>query len=89
MKREHRYFVLKLTDADRWLTATERLILAAIGEKVEAHRCNTGKAPLECVVVERDWPEYEPTWKAIEARVDAQPNAPAQAPAKAAHDAGN
>lgn len=28
-----------------------------------------GKKPLECVVVEKDWPEYEPTWKAIEARV--------------------
>jgi hypothetical protein len=27
-----------------------------------------------CVVVESDWPEYEPTWKVIEARVmGAQP----------------
>jgi hypothetical protein len=25
--------------------------------------------------VEHDWPEYEPTWQAIEARMDAVPNA--------------
>lgn len=30
---------------------------------------------MECVIVESDWPEYEPTWKAIEARVTgAQPS---------------
>lgn len=29
---------------------------------------------MDCVVVESDWPEYEPTWRAIEARVTgAQP----------------
>ena len=27
-----------------------------------------GRPPLGCVVVESDWPEYEPTWRAIEAR---------------------
>jgi len=25
---------------------------------------------MKCVVVEHDWPEYEPTWAAIAARVD-------------------
>jgi len=75
MKREHRYFVLKLKDADKWLTATERLILAAIGEKIESHRHNAGKLPLNCVVVEHDWPEYWPTWQAIERRMDEPSNA--------------
>ena len=36
--------------------------------KIEMARVHEGKAPLDAVVVESDWPEYEPTWKAIEAR---------------------
>ena len=35
-----------------------------------------GKEPLDCVVVESDWPEYEPTWRAIEARVTGTQNVP-------------
>jgi hypothetical protein len=31
---------------------------------------------LDCVVVESDWPEYEPTWKAIEARFPGAQPAP-------------
>ena len=74
MEREDRYLVVKHKDAALYLTATERLILIAIAEKVESHRINRGKAPMQCVVVEHDWPEYEPTWAAIEKRVDETPN---------------
>ena len=34
-------------------------------------RALAGKPALHCVVVEKDWPEYEPTWVDIEARVSA------------------
>jgi len=66
--RELRYEVIKLKDAKAYLTEAEIDTLARIGEKVSAGRARDGKAPLSCVVVESDWPEYEPTWSAIEAR---------------------
>lgn len=69
MKREHRYMVLKLTDVRASLTQDERQQLDALADKVAGYRARVGRAPLECVVVESDWPEYEPVWKAIRNRV--------------------
>lgn len=42
--------------------------LENICEAVNSHRSSRGKQVLECVVVESDWPEYEPTWLAVEKR---------------------
>jgi hypothetical protein len=68
-KREFRYAVIKRKDADAALTPEERDQLSDLLWKVACWRERNGKPPLECVVVEHDWPEYEPTWKAIEARM--------------------
>lgn len=68
-KREHRYTVVKNTDALAALTDTEITILHILAAKVGNFREASGKEPLECVVVEHDWPEYEPTWGAIKARI--------------------
>lgn len=69
--REERYIVFKVSDLGNSLKGDEIRRLAR--EYAEQRRLK-GKEPLECVVVEKDWPEYEPTWKAIEARVTgAQP----------------
>lgn len=70
MKRERRYLVIKYKDAVAALSGSERGLLADLTDKVYAHRTFQGKASLECVVVESDWPEYEPTWAAIEKRMD-------------------
>jgi hypothetical protein len=71
MKREPRYIVLKLTDmVAAELTDTERDQFNEVCDKVNRTRHSRMKPPLECVVVEKDWPEYEPTWAAIAARVD-------------------
>ena len=67
--REARYAVLKSADVMQCLTVSELIELRRIQAKVGEHRTGIGKPPLDCVVVEADWPEYEPTWKAIEARV--------------------
>ena len=72
-KREFRYLVLKFKDANEHLSETEKRQLALLAGKVDAGRAEAGKMPLECVVVESDWPEYEPTWAAIEARMMPQP----------------
>lgn len=66
---EARYVVLKNADIMQCLTINELIELRRIQAKVEEHRAEIGKPPLDCVVVESDWPEYEPTWRAIEARV--------------------
>jgi hypothetical protein len=67
-KREARYVVLKNADIMQCLTVNELIELRRIQAKAVAHRAKLGKPWLDCVVVESDWPEYEPTWRAIEAR---------------------
>lgn len=68
--REDRYLVLKRRDIRNSLTDLEYQILCEITLKVEHYREKfRQKQPLQCVVVEHDWPEYEPTWQAIEDRM--------------------
>lgn len=68
-KREGRYLVFKLSDVEEHFTPSERQQLARLAKVQRVGRSESGKPLLECVVVEADWPEYEPTWRAIEARV--------------------
>ncbi len=74
--REARYVVLKSADVMQCLAVSELIELRRIQAKVEEHRAEIGKPPLDCVVVESDWPEYEPTWNAIEARMTGAQPAP-------------
>jgi len=71
--RERRYLVVKIKDANKYLTPAERDTLERIAAKCALGRIDDGKRALECVCVESDWPEYSPTWAAIEARVTAKP----------------
>lgn len=68
-KRELRYYVAKVADVERFLSPEDRAALGRILGRLDMKRHMAGKPPLECVVVESDWPEYEPTWDAIAARV--------------------
>lgn len=68
-KREERYLIFKLSDVEDHFTPSERQQLARLAEVQRVGRSESGKPLLECVVVEADWPEYEPTWNAIETRV--------------------
>ena len=68
-EREKRYLVFKLSDVEEHFTPGEKQQLARLAEVQRVGRSESGKPLLECVVVESDWPEYEPTWKAIETRV--------------------
>lgn len=69
MKREVRYAVIKYTDMGS-LPPEDHQVLINLLAKVEQSRVDADKVPLECVVVEKDWPEYYPTLKAIKDRVD-------------------
>ena len=65
-KREQGYIVLKITDIHAaCLTYKEVVDLNAVCEKISQARIEHAKGLLECVVVEKDWPEYDPTWAAI------------------------
>lgn len=70
-KREARYVVLKISDIEKHLSEEGQRSLDAICSVIAAGRVADGKPLLEAVVVEQDWPEYEPTWAAIKARCDA------------------
>jgi hypothetical protein len=70
-EREFRYLVMKFKDVNKYLTDSEKEILLTLTKRVAEGRCDDGKMPLDCVVVESDWPEYEPTWAAIEQRMKA------------------
>ena len=74
--REDRYIVFKLSDVERYLTDADRAYLAMIKNEIDAGRDCANKPPFKGLIVESDWPEYEPTWKAIEARVTGAQPAP-------------
>ena len=65
-----RYVVLKQNDIEAALTPKERNRLHQLCKKVADKRKEAGKPVFKCVVVEEDWPEYEPTWQAIQERCE-------------------
>lgn len=68
-QRETRYVVLKLKDVEHYVTPEGQRDLDLICAAVNAGRAMEERGRLGCVVVERDWPEFEPTWAAIESRM--------------------
>lgn len=75
MKRENRYFVLKVSDiesaCEAGLISHGALdVLEHVALAVKDVRQQRGKDELSCVVVESDWPEHEAVWGMIEARVE-------------------
>lgn len=69
-RREQRYVVLKITDIYQALTSDEIDLLIKLSSLITNRRKRAGKLPLQTVVVEQDWPEYEPVWKMLEERVN-------------------
>lgn len=66
-EREDRYIVIKISHlhcADALINVARELTLRNFLDAQEI-------IPVEAVVVEADWPEYEPVWKMIEARCGA------------------
>ena len=71
-KREPRYIVFKIKDLEAYCNTEAMVALQRIGDRIAEGRRDHGKAPFNAVVVEQDWPEFEPTWAAIEARMKQQ-----------------
>lgn len=68
-KREWRYVVFKMKDLHKYCTPSQLSWINDIGDCIASGRYADGKPPFNAVVVEEDWPEFEPTWAAIEARM--------------------
>lgn len=67
--RENRYLIAKGTDMCG-LSSVEIEWLEYLSKRLAQLREFRGAKPLQCVVVESDWPEYETVWKMIEDRVN-------------------
>jgi len=68
-QRENRYVVFKCSDMRKYLSQSERRQVEGLALHICLSREGDSKHPLNCLVVESDWPEFEPTWGAIAARV--------------------
>ena len=79
MEREHRYYVAKIKDVEKYLSDEHQLQFDRLLTKIRIGRLNDGKADVQTVCVDSDWPEYETVWRMIEARVDGKAS-PASAP---------
>ncbi|AZC19584.1 hypothetical protein [Pseudomonas sp. CMR5c] len=67
-KREDRYFVIKRSDLDK-LSPLDRDVVKSNLEHIAAILFGWNVPDREYLVIESDWPEYEPAWAAIKARV--------------------
>lgn len=67
--KEPRYVVFKLKDIAAYLDDDDSRAIARIGGDIAMARRHDGKPPFNAVVVEQDWPEFEPVWAMIEARM--------------------
>jgi hypothetical protein len=75
-EREVRYYVFKISDMRKYLSAEKQEIINSIAAKITAGRAVDGKDALQAVVVEHDWPEYEQVWGMIEDRMGEVQDAP-------------
>ncbi|MCS3467142.1 hypothetical protein M2401_000863 [Pseudomonas sp. JUb42] len=69
-KREDRYIVIKRNDLKK-VPVAYRAHLVDPMFALLAHL-----PPRKCLVIESDWPEFEPAWAMIEARMNGQPPTP-------------
>lgn len=72
VKFENRYVVLKRADLNEFCSDRERSTLEAFDMKIRKRRCEAGRGRLQCVVIESDWPEFEPTVKRLWSRIVAE-----------------
>ncbi|MDF3932773.1 hypothetical protein [Pseudomonas citronellolis] len=74
-QREDRYIVIKRKDIESILYSDRpdpESACAVVDLKIALEKLTPSLPPREYVVIESDWPEYEPTWRAIEARLSGQ-----------------
>ena len=71
-KLEERYIVLKIKDVLDHLPAEDIHRLRAMSRKIDRSRVNEGRKPFTCLVLETDWPEFEPALNLLKARIEGE-----------------
>lgn len=70
MELEQRYIVLKEKDVKKYLDNNQKDDLVNICAEIIVKREAVNRGRLECIVIEKDWPEYETVLKLLSDRVD-------------------
>jgi len=73
-KLENRYMIIKRADAKKYLSSEEIEELSFIEANICAARMLDERPPLDALVIEKDWPEYETALKLLSDRVDGTEN---------------
>ncbi|MFO3723975.1 hypothetical protein [Pseudomonas sp. HLMP] len=71
-QREDRYIVIKRSDLTKLSPIDRDLVLSSL-EHVDSIMATWDCPARQFLVIESDWPEYEPAWEAIQARVTGKP----------------
>ena len=69
-KLENRYLVLKRSDVEEYLNEGEKVTLSVLCERVSDGRRNEGRPSIDALVIESDWPEFNPALEMLLNRVD-------------------
>lgn len=72
MELEQRYIVIKYKDINRYLMSIQIASLFDWCNRITKGRVCEGKKEIDCIVIEKDWPEYEPVLAMLSARVDSE-----------------
>lgn len=67
---EDRYLVAKITDCENTLSDIEFSWLLELLSKIHQRRLEENRGKLQCLVIECDWPEYEPAVEMLRERVN-------------------
>ena len=67
---ENRYIVIKRADAKKYLSRDHHEELSLIEANICADRMLDERPPLDALVIEKDWPEYETVLQLLSDRIE-------------------
>lgn len=70
MELENRYRVIKIGDADKYLSAADYCVLQSFLEQISDARKADGKDDLSGIFIEQDWPEYHEARQSLIDRIE-------------------
>jgi hypothetical protein len=77
MQLENRYLVLKRKEIEQ-LSESSKIQLLVITKEIEQLRRDNNKQPLDCIVIESDWPEYSAAKTVLLSRIRYEAHAEAE-----------
>lgn len=72
MKREHKYIVIKISDADKYLSDKQKEALTEINSTLQRGIRSQGKKVHSYCCIRDDYPMYESVWSQLSEWVDSK-----------------